>query len=251
MTIDRDLWLKDSFSSRSKMPNWPCPICNKGFLQKDGESIKQYYSEETLKAKRNPVYQTKAMAEFRFSGYIKCSNCSERIIISGKGIFKAINGDKQASAIFLGRRYSVFLPKYFEPELPIFRLLTNLSASVKLNIIRSFSFFWYDLDSCANKIRQAIEIIVAEKEAVGACLDQKINNLRKELGDDLTDTLLALKWIGNEGSHVGRPFTREEILDAYSLLVDVLDRMYPDKSVKEKHKALVKKIIKKKGMKKP
>src|SRR5688500_13245593 len=84
MKLDRDLWLTAHFSSKRKMPNWICPICQKGILQKDKESVNTFNTVETNKG-AGLFYNSDALAQFTFSGYLKCNSCSERVMISGSG----------------------------------------------------------------------------------------------------------------------------------------------------------------------
>jgi hypothetical protein len=247
MVFDKELWLRDSFSSKNKVPNWFCPICWRGILQK--ESIATFNTVETNKA-ASLFYETDALAEFRFAGYLKCNNCSERVVMSGIGKYRDTVHDTDVRATYRGKRYSVFFPRHFEPELLMFRLANDVKIEIKTVLTKSFNLFWYDLESCANKIRQAIELVVIEKSATGKSLDNKIESLRTSLGDNLTNTLLALKWIGNEGSHIGRPFERHEIVEAFCLMEDVLKQLYPDNSEAERKQNLVALINSNKGLKK-
>jgi hypothetical protein len=144
----------------------------------------------------------------------------------------------------------VYYPTHFQPELYLFSLSPSVTDNVRSLVIKSFGHFWYDLDACANKIRQALENLVEEKNGVGDSLDKQIRSLASTLGTAVTDTMLALKHIGNDGSHAGRAFTKDEILDAYSLLEDLLNLLYPDATEKERKAKLVQTINSNKGLKK-
>lgn len=249
MKANKSLWLSQEWSSKKKNPSWPCPICNTGILLKENDSIKQLYTEETLSAQRSIFNQTKGMAEFRFVGYLKCSHCSERILIAGKGVLLNEFGIP-ASAVYQGKKISVFYPHYFEPALHLIDVPSSISKDVQELVVKSFIMYWVDLDSCANKIRQALELVVKERGAVGTNLHHQIESLRETIGEKITNRLLALKWVGNEGSHASRPFEKSEILDAYGLLEDVLAQLYPDHTDERRKENLVQKIISNKGLKK-
>lgn len=249
MKANKSLWLSQEWSSKKKMPSWPCPICNTGILLKERDSINQLYTEETLMAQRPKLYHTEAMYEFRFAGYLKCSHCSERTVIAGNGI--AVDEfNNPVRAVYLGKKISIFRPHYFEPVLHLIDLPPSISREVQELVVKSFMMYWLDLDTCANKIRQALELIVKERGATGKDLHPQIESLRATIGEKITNRLLALKWIGNEGSHAGRPFEKSEILDAYDLLEDVLTQLYPDPMDEERRENLVQKIISNKGLKK-
>jgi hypothetical protein len=249
MKLNKSLWLSQEWSSKKKMPSWPCPICHTGILLKESDSIKQLYTEETLSAQRSNFSEVSGTAEFRFVGYLKCSHCSERILIAGKGIFLNEFGSP-ASAAYLGKKISVFYPRYFEPALHIIDVPPSLNKEVQELVVKSFMMYWVDLDSCANKIRQALELVVKEQGATRRGLHHQIESLRGTIGERITNRLLALKMIGNEGSHASRPFEKSEILDAYDLLEDVLAQLYPDHTDEERKENLVQKIISNKGLKK-
>jgi hypothetical protein len=247
MKANKSVWLSQVWSTKKKMPSWPCPICNSGVLQK-GE-IRQMNSEETRKAENNLFYETQALAEFRFVAYLNCTNCEGRVVVAGNGTYFNELNDSPASAMFRGRKYSVFYPKFFEPTLSIIEVPSSVNEVVAELVQKSFTLFWIDLDSCANKIRQALEQIAIDAKAKGENLHRKIESLRKLLGDSLTDTLLAIKYIGNEGSHLGPPFTRDQIVNLYSLLEDVLHQLYPDPNEIARKQNLVNKINTNKGIK--
>lgn len=120
---------------------------------------------------------------------------------------------------------------------------------IKFNLVKSFNHFWYDLDACANKIRQVIELIVDEKKGKGPTLHAKILSLKSELGDSLVKKLLAIKCIGNDGSHTDRLFERVELLDTYCILVDIFDQLWPDHSERLRRENLVEAITLNKGLK--
>ncbi|HYF71163.1 MAG TPA: DUF4145 domain-containing protein, partial [Ohtaekwangia sp.] len=210
MTINRELWLKESFTAKSKTPNWPCPICHNGIIQKDGESTKQLYSKETEKGDRNLMYSSDAIAEFRFHGYLKCSNCLERVVIAGKGNVQDSQGNVTRAG-FKGDRYSVFYPKYFEPHLSIFTITENIPLSVASELNAAFSTFWIDNGACGNKIRTAIEELLTDQKVKRTYLNKKkkrrssysLHERIEKFGATHPDTanhLLAIKWIGNSGT---------------------------------------------------
>jgi hypothetical protein len=226
--FDQKIW-KQTFISNKFNTQWKCGFCGIGGLQ------------------LSEVIQTKKST---WSGILRCTDPHCRKQYQVAGIVKAIGlGIEVSVEHFKIEDYKLY-PTHFLPEVILFELPITLKEEVKINLVKSFNHFWYDLDACANKIRQAIELLVAEKGGVGSTLDQMIKSVRETLGDKLTETLLALKCIGNDGSHAYRPFEREEILDAYNLLVDVLNQMYPDESETQRRQGLVQFILENKGLKK-
>ena len=56
---------------------------------------------------------------------------------------------------------------------------------------------------------------------------------------------MAVKWLGNAGSHSGTTVSAEDVLDAYELMEKLLAEVFNEES--KKLKALAKKIIENKG----
>lgn len=61
--------------------------------------------------------------------------------------------------------------------------------------------------------------------------------------------MLAIKWLGNAGSHSQKTVSRDDVIDAYELLEHILQEIYMQKTEKLKTKA--QKINKMKGPVKP
>jgi hypothetical protein len=64
---------------------------------------------------------------------------------------------------------------------------------------------------------------------------------------ELGQLFLAIKWLGNAGSHADSPINVDDVMDAYDLLDHALQELYEQKA--KKVNALAKKINKKKGPK--
>lgn len=226
IVFDKKIWLRKSVSNKHNTA-WKCGACGVGGLQLRGEIPKVSY----------------------YSIALRCtdSNCLKEYRVVGPVVPEA-NGREVTMKYFQIDNYRLY-PTHFEPELVMFELPTAISEEVKQRLIKSFNHFWYDRDACANMIRQVVEIIVDKLGGQGESLHAKIVSIKGKLGEDLSKRMAALKWIGNDGRHPGRSFTREEILDAYELLVSVLNYLYPDESEKARRDSLVEFVLKNKGMK--
>ena len=102
---------------------------------------------------------------------------------------------------------------------------------VSNEITKSFSLLWTDRSSAANKLRNAVEEILADFGipkttpagkfvALAVRLDQA-----EKLDIAHHGTMVALKDVGNTGSHeAGLPL--KDLLDAYDILEDALEDIY-------------------------
>ncbi len=229
ITFDKNSWYNEFVSNKSTAP-WRCSRCRTGSL---------HLVEKTLK-------RTKRLEN---TALLMCSNeeCNSYHYVIGIQKHFA-QGNEVGETYYQVQEYRIY-PKHFQPELHLFELPIALPEEVKKKLIMSFNHFWYDYDACVNKLRQSLEILVDEKGGKGNQLHHKIESLKPTLGVDLSETLMAIKWIGNDGSHSGGDFTRDQILVTYSLVVDVLNKLYPDLKEYLKKRDFIKKANENKGIK--
>ena len=180
--------------------------------------------------------------EHVFSGILKCKNsdCKELVSISGQCLKDIIYGKELPDGRLVEDRFSSYYPKYFYPNLKIFDLSKEIPENVSEQINLSFSNYFDDLSSSANRIRNAIELILDDLKAAKwkktkagkihrfKVLHQRIEHYGQR-NKNIASHLLALKIIGNEGSHIG-DLKSEDILDAYEILEQLIEFAYIKKS---------------------
>ncbi|MBN4077968.1 DUF4145 domain-containing protein [Nitrospina gracilis] len=150
-----------------------------------------------------------------------------------------------------------YTPKYFSPNLKIFKYPSKTPAEVKEELENSFALFFCDPSSSGNHIRIALENLLTYlkikryKDRAGKrtflFLHSRIELLPRKY-DDIRDLFYAIKWLGNAGSHSGKQVTADDILDAYELMEELLAEVFTQRS--KKVKSLAKQINKIKGPKK-
>jgi hypothetical protein len=222
--FDRKIWETDRITNKSKSA-WRCYQCEKGSLVLEDLIPKRKFA----------------------AAHVKCSSCHKTSLIIGNVIPLA-----NKLVVSLGY-YKIqdlgIKPTHIRPTLSLFNIPESINAQIKEKIMLSFDHFWYDLDACANKIRQALELMVKEFGGKGDTLHSQIKSLDLNLGADNINSLIALKWIGNDGSHSSNPFTKEEILDTYEIFVHTINKLYPDNSANEIIESKINKINQNKGIK--
>ena len=110
---------------------------------------------------------------------------------------------------------------------------------MKQAVAASFSVFWSNLDSCANRLRTAIELLL---DGIGVVrkvnpnvmkeltLQQRIERIGSAQYPHVQNMLQAIKLVGNDGSHDLGQAPREDILVCYEILEHVLELVYPPPS---------------------
>ncbi|MBK6965344.1 MAG: DUF4145 domain-containing protein [Bacteroidales bacterium] len=136
-----------------------------------------------------------------------------------------------------------YSPKYFYPSLNIIPVFPFYPYKLSKELNNSFSHFFSDLTSCANKIRICVEVLMDEK---GINKTEIVKNKRRYISlhrrielfklrfPEVGESLSAIKWIGNSGSHHDK-LTKDDILDAYTLLDFGIRKLYnnPEKAIKK------------------
>lgn len=234
MSIDRELWGK-TFNKKS-FPAWICPTCFKGVIR---PAKNDFLSDETsvsVKAHGHPAWEPEWIS-LKCVVLLKCSNpdCRETIAMIGTG-----SVEEQFSYDYAGNtvhnaieRYE---PIYFEPPLFPFQLPNKCPANIKEMIIDSFRLFLSDPDSAGNKIRVAVERILTNAKIPKSKMNKKKKRVMRNLHErielyekknyEIAQMLMAIKWLGNAGSHDGKRLTIEKILDAYEIVEHVLEELY-------------------------
>ena len=118
--------------------------------------------------------------------------------------------------------------------------------------MQSFELFFCNPPSSANHIRVALEkllnhlkvkqyeIIKGRKRFIS--LHKRIEIISTKYRG-LKEDFLALKWLGNAGSHSHKIIMIDDVIDAYEIFESVLHELFKSKSIRK----LVKQINKKKG----
>jgi hypothetical protein len=221
MTFNRKIW--QNWSTKK-----PCPFCEIGTLEtpKKGGFLKT----ETGVSKEMNSYGGYSYSEYLFSIHLKCNNCNETVAVSG--FMSEENYPDEENQI----RRSI-TPIIFYPALKIIHIPASCPKSVSKILNESFGLYWLDLGSCANKIRIAIEILLNEllipktriksKGETPLTLHTRLENFKK-LNPVVSKHLMAIKWIGNAGSHFF-DIKSDDVLDAFELLEFSLEKLYNDR----------------------
>jgi hypothetical protein len=142
---------------------------------------------------------------------------------------------------------------YVEPAPDVFEIPAECPDPIADEIRKSFSLFWIDIAAAANRIRASVELLMTDfgiglKERRGGkyhsmTLHRRIERYSLD-NPDLGAALLAVKWLGNTGSHASK-LTRDDLFDAYEILEHVLAEEYAKRT--ERIRRMTRAINRRKG----
>ncbi|MEO6884584.1 MAG: DUF4145 domain-containing protein [Bacteroidia bacterium] len=247
--MKKEIWLKTNFADK-KTPDWICPYCNSGILKLDtfkkSETAlsRSYHSDDGWEPE---------FSRYTFSGSLICQNCNEFVSFLGDGS-EEFSSDYDNRDDYHEINYSLYSPVYFHPTLQLFELNSNCPIAIERVINESFALYWNDLTSCVNKIRVSLELLMDEFKVKKILVNKRKKQQRlslhhrieefKNVKPEIAEYLLAIKWIGNAGSHIGT-LEKIDILETYELLELSLNKLYDD--TEKKLKKIAKEINKRKG----
>lgn len=252
--IDRKIYRK-SFT-QDNLPNWKCPTCNNSILSINENNIISKNDSFTEINQGEDGFEPE-MASFIFTVIFSCNNpkCKEVVSCCGSGYWEEEPYYDYETMEQRLEYVSYFTPQYFYPPLHFFEIPKKTPEDVSNAIIQSFSLFFTNKSSSANQIRVALEcllthlkikrfnIVKGKKRRLN--LHERIDLLPSKY-QHIKDLCLAIKWLGNSGSHCGEELTSDNIFDGYDLLSVLLEDLYNNRQ--EHAKKLAKKINTKKGV---
>lgn len=248
MSFDRRSWDLDFTAGYS--PTWLCPACGGRSLNLDRETLKIIETKSSKSAHGHDAWEPE-WVEKRFVCLLRCAGkaCREVVAVTGRTEQRLEHDyDNQL-------QYEEYLlPLYVVPALPFFKVPEGCPEPLHDEIQKAFALFWCDPGAAANRVRSSVELLM---DHIGVKRQQRMNNgkfvrlslhrrveIFQKQDEALGSSLLALKWIGNTGSHTG-DLTREDLFDAFEILNHVLDEVITKRT--KRIADLTKKINKTKG----
>lgn len=171
-----------------------------------------------------------------FHGTLQCARpgCREWVIASGEMRHDIIGDELE---YWDGNSWDYWLRLHYTvPALPIVSSVPDGCPSVvESRILEASRVLWADPSAAANRLRLAIEDVLTARKIKRFTINK--NGKRKTLAlhnrvdilrdtnREVGDTLEAVKWIGNQGSHEDS-LTTTDVLDGAALLEYALKLLY-------------------------
>lgn len=154
-----------------------------------------------------------------FHGQLSCDNtlCSRDVTVAGDWQSVFNNGDPS-----LGEFGDIYRLRYANPPLRMMKLPAATPKTVQDAVETAASVLWISPSSAASRLRQAVEALLTARKIKRFVIDSKGRRRRlnlhqrielfKSVEPEVAEALLAMKWIGNDGTH-------EDTLDVPQVLL--------------------------------
>ena len=241
MPVDRELYSKSI--TKDGAPNWPCPRCSGGHFRLVPESLRHSWTADTQSASSEDAFEA-SWVEQRFVSTLKCDNpkCGEVAVVAGTGKVDERPDEHLSQMLY----EDVFYPKYFLPSPRLIDIPASCPTEVVEELEQAFVASWGDYASAGNRVRAAVERLLdalrVHRQTVNGkgkreliTLHSRITKIRGKY-HAAHDSLLAIKWLGNAGSHSGL-LTREAVFDALDIFESVLVGLY------SKHPSVIRRLV--------
>lgn len=208
---------------------WPCPACGQKTLQIDRDSFNSKSLLESRRMQEEDWFEAE-LDKTVFSCMAQCSrsSCGEVVACSGHGAWREdwdYENDKRIC-------HAWHKPLHFVPALHPFTLPVQCPEEITIPIEASFSVYLSQPGSAANLIRIAVErmltaIGIPELDAKDKriILHQRIESLNGQYAP-YKDTLMAIKFLGNAGSHTYDEVVIEDIEAAFEMTEYVVNDLF-------------------------
>lgn len=254
--MNRQLY-KNAFSLDNP-PDYICPRCNIGVLRIDDE-FKSHATFDIQEAQKHPDFEPNCIS-YIFNCIFQCTNdkCDGKVCCTGTGFVDwDVDFDENGVPEQIWGDY--FKPLFFNPNLQLINIPKSIPEDISILMNRSFGLFFSSPSSAVNLVRAAIEEILTDQKVQRyvisknkrrmLSLHSRIEKLPEKY-KSLKDSILAVKWLGNAGSHSkdSLNLNLDDAMDAYELIEEIMDKIY---NSKHSHLAkIAKSVNKSKGSRK-
>lgn len=235
MPVHRKTWTQ--CFTKSSIPPWPCPTCGVGTILTDDSTFHEGESPRSSKHHHEDFWEP-TMYFGQFACLMRCNRpeCKEVVSVQGESQLWE-DWDRNGPVGY----YGAYKPSSFSPAPPLIKLPEQCPEPIAKEVRVAFRLFWVDPPSCLNRIRVCVEMLLTELgvkqfdppsngKRRRLNLHERIEELRKKkpaLGP-LCDKLLAVKYLGNAGSHPGE-IEADSVFDGFDILEHILHERFENR----------------------
>lgn len=220
-----------------EFPKLKCPFCISGNLLAD-KSINISFTNKTSQKMYDVTgEETYLMGEYSYRLICDNNKCKENGIVVGKsdivengydnGLDSETGEELHSPGWNYTNRYRI---DYISIPVNLIELPENLDRELEKNIKSSYNLFWSDLNSCGNRLRTVVELLL-DKIGVGKrknlydriiILKEDPDNRYHQFGDIFD----AIRMLGNKSTHNYNTVDKDDIVELYQVIEFCIDKVY-------------------------
>ncbi|AEF90867.1 hypothetical protein DelCs14_3880 [Delftia sp. Cs1-4] len=173
-----------------------------------------------------------------FSCMLQCNqeDCGDMVACGGSGGYEVLNIPQEYGGVDT-EEVEYFIPHFFYPALGLMDIPVECPESVSKHLKQSFLLAFSDPGASLNSIRSAIEALMSDLGVLKyreddqkrpISLHARIESMPETFVKQ-KELLLALKWLGNAGSHEGGATKAQDMWYAFDVIEHVLSAVYDQK----------------------
>lgn len=236
----------------TSLPDITCPTCSRGLLRKDGDYARHRSGDSRQAEHEHPEFFEPEWIAGRFTAGLTCSapRCWETVAVAGD--FEVMDNPVFDPDQQYVERFRI---TYLRPAPALVVCPPKTSTAVRQATDAAAAVIWIDAPAAGNRLRLAVEELLTHQKIKQTSRNSKTqkrvwrtaHDRILEFGKrdpDVADVLLAIKWLGNAGSHDSR-LTTADVLESAQLLSHALRLLYDPSDADLRRRAAL--INKRKG----
>ncbi len=251
MPLDRGLIeFASAIENASSLPRPLCPTCQAGHLRFTKPTESEHAASK--QGREHAAWEP----EWIFGTFVaiaECENneCHQEVHALGKYRVDAASSspryDEDYSMSYDAQYSTYYTVTLLSPPLVLMRLPETAPPEVREGVERASAVLFLDPGLAGTALRAAVERFlttegISPKRSSGGfvTLDQRIRDWKQATPDraSVADLLLAVKWIGNAGSHEVSDVSAKEVLDGVEILDEAFHRLFVGPDIDARARAI-------------
>ena len=205
-----------------------CTHCMRTLAYADwGNSLKEE-TIESINDRKHPEWEPEWI-RYSYTLPYKCVACKGTTYSVGEAEHYYHSNYDEETGAHEHDEGDLYRPKYFTPALSIFEIPLNCPPQIKKGLMKSFQLAYCDISAAANRLRSTLEVLIRLNFTEAEIGERKLHDqilLLTNRFTEIGDLSLAIKWIGNEGSHGGGEVQEFALAFAYEAFAKILNIIY-------------------------
>ena len=214
-----------------KTTEFDCPYCAKSKLAPQRKADRKLVMINSLSPEHRKHHETSQDGDetevHTFALELECTNPECRMVT-------IVLGRLDAYPDYSGhvREYdTTTTPRFFYPPIDVLPVPSYIPNDIRRELQRSYALYFADPAAAANPLRSAVEYfmdaagVVKKRDGHRLSLHKRLVEFKK-VNAYIAKLLVAVKWLGNDGSHYGYGLTQEDLLKAYEVFLYAMGKWF-------------------------